>query len=144
MNTNLSRYRSQSLQVLLDNAQGDTSQDPRISKLQEREFEICLVRSIEEQVRPIEIWVCRILSSTQQQSNPKRIRVLDLLLLVYKGNSKHVFIKLFRERRVPPLYLGFYTQKALSYFLPVLFLKESQDPVLQKLLPLQSSKMLMI
>ena len=36
---------------------------------------------------------------------------------------------------MPPLYLGFCTQKTLSCFLPVLFLEESQHPVLWKLLP---------
>ena len=49
VNTNLSRYRSQSLQVLLDNAQDDSSQDSRTYKLQEEDFIFCLVRSIEEQ-----------------------------------------------------------------------------------------------
>ena len=33
------------------------------------------------------------------------------------------------------LYIGFCTQKALSYLLQVLFLEESQDLVLNKLLP---------
>ena len=43
VNTNLSRYRFQSLQVLLDNTQGDSSQDSRIYKLQEEDFISCLV-----------------------------------------------------------------------------------------------------
>ena len=52
-------------------------------------------------------------------------------LLVYKGNPKNVFKKAFqREKSVPLLYLGFCTQKAISYLLPMLFLEESQDPVL--------------
>ena len=38
-------------------------------------------------------------------SSPLRIRVSDLLFLVYKGNSKHIFISLFRERRVCLLYI---------------------------------------
>ena len=80
--------------------------------------------------------VCRILIRPNCSSSQKRIRISDLLLLVYKGNPKHVFNKTFqREKSVPSLYLGFYTQKALSYLLPVLFLEESQDPILQKLLP---------
>ena len=54
VNTNLSRYRSQSLEVLLDNAQGDSSQDSRTYKLQEEDFIICLVQLIEEQARSIE------------------------------------------------------------------------------------------
>ena len=54
----------------------------------------------------------------------KRIRVSDLLLLVYKGNPKHVFIRFFKEKSMP-----------LSCLLPVLFLEGSQDLVLQKLLP---------
>ena len=33
-------------------------------------------------------------------SSPLRIRVSDLILLVYKGNPKHVFRGLFRERKV--------------------------------------------
>ena len=36
---------------------------------------------------------------------------------------------------MPLLYLGFCTQNALSYLLSVLFLEESQDVVLWKLLP---------
>ena len=37
-------------------------------------------------------------------------------LLVYKGNPKHVFYIAFqREKSVPLLYLGFCTQKTLSY-----------------------------
>ena len=67
--------------------------------------------------------------------SPKRIRVSDLFLQVYKGNPKHVFIRLFKEKSVQLLHLGFCTQKTLSCLLPVLFLEESQDPVLQKLLP---------
>ena len=47
-----------------------------------------------------------------------------------------MFFKAFqREKSVPLLYLGFCTQNALSYLLPVLFLEESQDVVLWKLLP---------
>ena len=45
----------------------------------------------------------------------------------------HVFIKVFqKEKSVPLLYLGIFTQKVFSYLLPVLFLflEESQDPVL--------------
>ena len=39
--------------------------------------------------------------SLNNSSSPLRIRVSDLLLLVYKGNLKHVFIKaLEREIRV--------------------------------------------
>ena len=38
MSTNLSRYRSQSLQDLLDNAQGAASQNTRKRKLQKEEF----------------------------------------------------------------------------------------------------------
>ena len=70
VNTNLSRYRSQSLQVLLDNAQGDSSQDSRTYKLQEEDFIFCLVRSIEEQARSIENRTCRILSRPKQQLKP--------------------------------------------------------------------------
>jgi len=36
--------------------------------------------------------------SPNSSSSPLRIRVSDLLLLVCKGNPKHVFIRLFRER----------------------------------------------
>ena len=127
VNINLSRYRSYSLQVLLDNIQGDS----RTSKLQKREFEICLVRSIEEWARPTKIRVCIILIKTNSSSSPKRTKVSNLLLLVYKGNPKHIFNRAYqREKSVPLLYLGFCTQKALSHLLPVLFLEESQDPVL--------------
>ena len=66
-NINLSRYRSQSLQVLLDNAQDDTSQDSRTYKLQKEEVEICLIQPIERQARLIKTCICRILSSAQQQ-----------------------------------------------------------------------------
>ena len=72
VNTNLSRYRSQSLQVLLDNTQGDTSQDSRTYNLRKEEFEICLVRPIERQAQSIEIRVCRILSRPKQQFKPKK------------------------------------------------------------------------
>ena len=70
VNTNLSRYKSQSLQVLLDNAQGDSSQDSRTYKLQEEDFIICLVRSIERQARSIESRICRILIKPKQQFKP--------------------------------------------------------------------------
>ena len=70
VNTNLSRYRSQSLQVLLENAQGDSSQDSRTYKLQEEDFIFCLVRSIEEQARSIENRIYRILSRPKQQLKP--------------------------------------------------------------------------
>ena len=53
------------------------------------------------------------LQSFQLSPSPLRIRVSDLLLLVYKGNPKHVFKLPFREILVPfvpPLYLGFCTQ----------------------------------
>lgn len=70
VNTNLSRYRSQSLQVLLDNAQGDSSQDSRTYKLQEEDFIFCLVRSIEEQARSIENRTCRIFSQPKEQLKP--------------------------------------------------------------------------
>ena len=70
VNTNLSRYRSYSLQVLLDNAQGDSSQDSRTYKLQEEDFIFCLVRSIEEQAQSIENRICRILSRPKQQLKP--------------------------------------------------------------------------
>ena len=117
--------------VLLDNTQGDSSQDSRTSKLQKEDFRICLVRLIERQARSIESCICRILIRPNCSSSQKTIRISDLLLLVYKGNPKHVFNKTFqREKSVPSLYLGFYTQKALSYLLPVLFLEESQDPML--------------
>ena len=72
MNTNLFRYKFQSLQVLLDNVQGDSSQDSITSKLQKEDFRICLVRSIKRQARPIEIWVCRILSRPKQQFKSKK------------------------------------------------------------------------
>ena len=48
------------------------------------------------------------------QPKPIKIRVSDLLLLVYKGNPKHFFRRLFREIRVPlvPLiYIEFCTPK---------------------------------
>ena len=48
------------------------------------------------------------------QPKPIKIRFSDLLLLAYKGNPKHIFRRLFREIRVPPvplIYLGFCTQK---------------------------------
>ena len=59
--------------------------------------------------------VMQIVFSVKFPTHPKpiRIRVLDLLLPVYKGNPKHVFKQLFREiwvPFVPPLYLGFHTQ----------------------------------
>ena len=59
--------------------------------------------------------VMQIFFSVEFPTHPKpiRIRVLDLLLPVYKGNPKHVFKQLFREiwvPFVPPLYLGFCTQ----------------------------------
>ena len=38
--------------------------------------------------------------SLNNSLNPLRIKVLDLILLVYKRNPKHVFKRLFRERRV--------------------------------------------
>ena len=136
VNTNLSRYRFQSPYVLLNNAQGDTSQDSRIYKLQKEEFRNCLVRLIKKQAQPVETRVHRILSQPKHSSSLLRIRVSNPLLLVYKGNPKHVFVRLFRERKVCLfLYLGFCTQKSLSYLLLVLFLEETYDPVLQKLLP---------
>ena len=67
VNTNLSRFRFQSLQVLLDNDQGDSSQDSRTYRLQKEDFIFCLVRSIEEQARSIENRICRILSQLKQQ-----------------------------------------------------------------------------
>ena len=121
VNTNLSRYRSQSLYVLLDNAQGDTSQDPRTSKLRKREFKICLVRSIEEQARPIEncrhVLSAEFLFKPNYSLSPKRIKVSNLLLQVYKENPKHIFNKVFqREKSVSLLYLGFCTQKLFKVF----------------------------
>ena len=47
MNTNLSRFRSQSLQDLLDIAQDVTSQNTKTYKLQKKEFKTCQVRPIE-------------------------------------------------------------------------------------------------
>ena len=42
---------------------------------------------------------------------------LSVLLIVYKGNSKHIFKRLFREKRVCLfLYLGFCTQKLFKVF----------------------------
>ena len=42
---------------------------------------------------------------------------LSVLLLVYKGNTKHVFIRFLREKRVFLfLYLGFCTQKLSKVF----------------------------
>ena len=42
---------------------------------------------------------------------------LSVLLLVYKGNPKHIFIRLLREKRVCLfLYLGFCTQKLSKVF----------------------------
>ena len=38
--------------------------------------------------------------SPNSSSNLLKIRVLDLILLVYKGNPNHIFMRLFRERRV--------------------------------------------
>ena len=98
VNTNLSRYRSQSLQVLLDNAQGDSIQDSRTSALQKEDFRICLVRLIERQARSIKIRIYRILIKLNNSLSPLRIRVSNLLLLVYKGNPKHVFIRLLERK----------------------------------------------
>ena len=43
---------------------------------------------------------------------------LSVLLLVYKGNPKHVLIRLFREKKVCLfLYLGFCTQKLSKVFI---------------------------
>ena len=59
--------------------------------------------------------------SPNSNSSPLRIRVLDLILLVYNGNSKHVFKNAFRERLECILclffvYLGFCTQKLSKVF----------------------------
>ena len=70
VNANLFRYRSQSLYVLLDNAQGDSSQDSRTYKLQKEEFRICLVKPIERQARFIESRICKILIKPKQQRKP--------------------------------------------------------------------------
>ena len=74
--------------------------------------------SIDRELDSINRKSCRLffLQNFQLSLSPLRIRVLDLLLLVYKGNPKHIFKLLFREiwvLLVPPLYLGFCTQ---NYF----------------------------
>ena len=135
MNTNLSRYRSQSLQVLLDNAQGDSSQDSRTSKLQKKNSETAQFNRSRDRLDQSKHVSVEFLFKTSCSLSPKRIRVSDLHLLVYKENTKHIFIGLFKEKSVPLSHLGFCTQKTLSCLLPVLFLEESQDLVLQKLLP---------
>ena len=38
--------------------------------------------------------------SPNSNSSPLRIRVSDLLLLVYKGNPKHIFRRIFKKKRV--------------------------------------------
>ena len=70
---------------------------------------------IDRELDSIDRKLCKLffLQNFQLSLSPLRIRVSDLLLLVYKGNSKHVFKRMFREiwvPLVPPLYLGFCTQ----------------------------------
>ena len=108
VNTNLSRYRSQSLQVLLDNAQGDSSQDSRTYKLQEEDFIFCLVRSIEEQARLIENRICRILSRPKQQLKS----IKETLCHVFEVEESEIRVPL-----MPFLVLGFCTQTSLKSWL---------------------------
>ena len=142
MNTNLSRYRSQSLQVLFDDAQGDTSQDSRIYKLQKEEFRNCLVRSIERQARPIETRTYRILFKPKLNL---MYQVSSKILLVYKGNPKHVFIRLFRERRMSLLQIQDFVPKKLSHvFYRCYSLKNLKIRYCRSCYLLQSSKVMMI
>ena len=61
-----------------------------------------------------------------------RIRVSNLLLLVYKGSPKHDSYKAFqREKSVPPLYLGFCTQKALMSSTSVIPWRISRSDVVE-------------
>ena len=103
----------------------------RTYKLQKEDFKICLIRSIEEQARPIESRICKILIKPKQQfkpiknqgfrftsnssSSPLRIWVSDLFLPVYKRNSKHVFMRLFKERRVCLFCIQGFVPKKLSH-----------------------------
>ena len=71
--------------------------------------------SIDRELDSIDRKSCKLffLQNFQLNPSPLRIRVSDLLLLVYKGNPKHVFKRLFREiwvPFVPSLYLGFCTK----------------------------------
>ena len=50
--------------------QGDSSQDSRTYKLQEEDFIICLVQSMERQARSIESRIYRILIKPKQQFKP--------------------------------------------------------------------------
>ena len=80
-----------------------------------RIYYVNLPGSIDRELDSIDQKSCRLffLQNFQLSPSPLRIRVSDLLLLVYKGNPKHVFKRLFREiwvPLVPHLYLGFCTQ----------------------------------
>ena len=58
-------------------------------------------------------WRLFFLQNFQLSLSPLRIRVSNLLLLIYKRNPKHIFKRLLREiwvSLVSPLYLGLYTQ----------------------------------
>ena len=71
--------------------------------------------SIDRELDSIDRKSCKLffLQNFQLNPSPLRIRVSDLLLLVYKGNPKHVFKRLFWEiwvPFVPSLYLGFCTK----------------------------------
>ena len=80
-----------------------------------RIFCVNLPGSIDRELDSIDRKSCKLffLQNFQLNPSPLRIRVSDLLLLVYKGNPKHVFKRLFREiwvPFVPSLYLGFCTK----------------------------------
>ena len=101
----------------------------------------CAIRSgsIDRELDSIDRKLCRLFFYRIFQLSPSllRIRVSNLILPVYKGNSKHVFMCVI-QRDLSASYASFVFRvlypKTLSCLLPVLFLEESQDPVLQKLL----------
>ena len=101
----------------------------------------CAIRSdsIDRELDSIDRKSCRLLFYRifQLNSSPLRIRVSNLFLLVYKGNPKHVFMCVV-QRDLSASYASFVFRvlypKTLSCLLPVLFLEESQDSVLYKLL----------
>ena len=64
-----------------------------------RIYYVNLPGSIDRELDSINRKSCRLffLQNFQLSLSPLRIRVLDLLLLVYKGNPKHIFKLRFRE-----------------------------------------------
>ena len=71
--------------------------------------------------------------------------VLDLLLLVYEGNPKHIFIRLFKERRVCLFCIQGFVPKKLSHtFYRCYSLKNLKIQYCTSCYLLQSSKVLMI